>query len=104
MTEALVFRRVRAIDPGSALDAEVDVVVERGKVTRVGRGAADDLTVGDHVRVIERAGAWLLPGLVDIHAHLREPGAEGKEDVASGLRAAAAGGFVDVCAMPNTRP
>jgi dihydroorotase len=45
-----------------------------------------------------------LPGLVDLHAHLREPGAEGKEDVASGLRAAAAGGFVDVCAMPNTQP
>src|SRR5580700_8667392 len=104
MTEALVFRRVRAIDPGSALDAEVDVVVERGKVTRVGRGVADDLTVGDHVRVVEHPGAWLLPGLVDIHAHLREPGAEGKEDVASGLRAAAAGGFVDVCCMPNTRP
>jgi dihydroorotase len=104
MTEALVFRRVRAIDPASALDAEVDVVVERGKVTRVGRGVADDLTVGDHVRVVEHPGAWLLPGLIDIHAHLREPGAEGKEDVASGLRAAAAGGFVDVCCMPNTRP
>jgi len=104
MTEALVFRRVRAIDPASALDAEVDVVVERGRITRVGRGAADDMTVGDHVRVVEHAGAWLLPGLVDIHAHLREPGAEGKEDVASGLRAAAAGGFVDVCCMPNTRP
>ena len=56
------------------------------------------------MRVVERAGAWLLPGLVDLHAHLREPGAEGKEDVASGLRAAAAGGFVDVCCMPNTRP
>ena len=104
MTEALVFRHVRAIDPVSALDAEVDVVVERGKVTRVGRGVADDLTVGDHVRVVEHPGAWLLPGLVDIHAHLREPGAEGKEDVASGLRAATAGGFVDVCCMPNTRP
>ncbi len=58
----------------------------------------------DQVRVIEAAGAWLFPGLVDIHAHLREPGFEGKEDVASGLRAAAAGGFVDVCCMANTRP
>jgi dihydroorotase len=104
MTDALVFRRVRAIDPAGALDAEVDVVVEGGRVTRVGRDAAKDLAAGERVRVVERPGAWLLPGLVDLHAHLREPGSEGKEDVASGLRAAAAGGFVDVCCMPNTRP
>jgi dihydroorotase len=104
MTEALVFRRVRAIDPAGALDAEVDVVVEAGRVTRVGRDAAKDLPAGERVRVVELAGGWLLPGLVDLHAHLREPGSEGKEDVASGLRAAAAGGFTDVCCMPNTRP
>jgi dihydroorotase len=104
MTDALVFRRVRAIDPAGAIDAEVDVVVERGKITRVGRDAAADLQPGERVRVVEHPGGWLLPGLIDIHTHLREPGAEGKEDVASGLRAAAAGGFVDVCCMPNTRP
>ncbi len=103
MSDALVFRAVRALDPGSGLDAEVDVVVERGRITRVGPGAAREVT-GERVRVIERPGTWLLPGLVDIHAHLREPGNEGKENVASGLRAAAAGGFVDVCCMPNTRP
>ncbi len=103
MSDALVFRSVRAIDPGSALDAEVDVVVERGVVTRLGRDAARGVS-GERVRVVERPGAWLLPGLVDIHAHLREPGNEGKENVESGLRAAAAGGFVDVCCMPNTRP
>jgi dihydroorotase len=104
MSDALVFRRVRAIDPAASLDAEVDVVVEKGVVTRLGRDAAKDLAAGERVRVVELPGAWLLPGLVDLHAHLREPGAEGKEDVASGLRAAAAGGFVDVCCMPNTRP
>ncbi|HEY6463208.1 MAG TPA: dihydroorotase [Polyangiaceae bacterium] len=106
MTEALVFRRVRAVDPAGALDAEVDVVVEKGRISRVGKDAAKDLlsAAGDRVRVIDDTGAWLLPGLVDLHAHLREPGNEGKEDVASGLRAAAAGGFVDVCCMPNTRP
>ncbi len=104
MSDALVFRRVRAIDPASALDAEVDVVVEKGVVSRLGRDAAKDLVGSDRVRVVERPGAWLLPGLVDLHAHLREPGAEGKEDIASGLGAAAAGGFVDVCCMPNTRP
>jgi dihydroorotase len=104
MTDALVFRRVRAIDPAGTLDAEVDVVVEAGRVTRVGRDAAKDLPASDRVRVVELPGAWLLPGLVDLHAHLREPGSEGKEDIASGLRAAAAGGFTDVCCMPNTRP
>jgi dihydroorotase len=78
--------------------------VEGARVTRVGPDAASSLPLGAGVRVVERAGAWLLPGLVDLHAHLREPGAEGKEDVASGLAAAAAGGFVDVCCMPNTRP
>ena len=104
MTDTLVLRAVRAIDPGGALDAVVDVVVERGVIARVGPGAAAGIAGGDRVRVVERAGAWLLPGLVDIHAHLREPGFEGKEDIASGLRAAAAGGFVDVCCMPNTKP
>src|SRR5580692_3548435 len=104
MSDALVFRRVRCLDPAVALDAEADVVIEKGVVSRLGRDAARDFVAGDHVRVIERPGAWLLPGLVDIHAHLREPGAEGKEDVTSGLAAAASGGFVDVCCMPNTQP
>ncbi len=104
MSQTLVFRHVRAVDPAGALDAEVDVVVERGRIVRVGRDAANDLLGSERVRVVDRPDAWLLPGLVDLHAHLREPGAEGKEDIASGLRAAAAGGFVDVCCMANTRP
>jgi dihydroorotase len=107
MVETLVFRNVRTVDgavrSSSEADAKVDVVVERGRIARVGPGAGRDC-VGARVRVFEKSGAWVLPGLVDIHAHLREPGAEGKEDVASGLRAAAAGGFVDVCCMANTRP
>jgi dihydroorotase len=104
VTDLLVFRRVRAVDPAGALDAVVDVVVERGRILRIGPNAAGDAAASERARVFDRPGSWLLPGLIDLHAHLREPGAEGKEDVASGLRAAAAGGFVDVCAMPNTRP
>jgi len=103
-SDALVFRRVRAVDPALELDAEVDIVVERGQISRLGRDAASGFAPGPRVRFIERDGAWVLPGLVDMHAHVREPGAEGKEDVESSLRAAAAGGFVDVCCMPNTRP
>jgi dihydroorotase len=105
MQDVLVFRRVRAIDPSRSLDAEVDVVVENRLITRVGPRAADNLLApNDRIRVFEVPGSLLLPGLVDMHAHLREPGQEYKEDIASGLAAAAAGGFTDVCAMPNTRP
>jgi dihydroorotase len=107
LSEVIVLRRARAVDPSRGLDAEIDVVVERGHVTRAGKDAGAELASLPHtgrVRVIEAAGKLLLPGLLDLHAHLREPGQEYKEDVASGLRAAAAGGFTDVCAMPNTRP
>jgi dihydroorotase len=104
MIDVIAFRHARAIDPACALDAQVDVVVEGGRIARLGPDAARTLPASDRVRFIDAAGRWLLPGFVDLHAHLREPGFEGKEDVASGLRAAAAGGYVDVCCMPNTRP
>ena len=102
MADVLVFRRVRALDPASRLDAEVDVVVEGRSITRIGRDAAKGLLPSERVRVVEAPPqALLLPGLVDLHAHLREPGNESKEDLKSGLAAAAAGGFTDVCVMPN---
>jgi dihydroorotase len=104
--DVIVFRGVHAFDPGAALDAVIDVVVENGKITRAGRDAAADLVQekNPRIRVIDGKGRWLFPGFVDLHAHLREPGNESKEDIKSGLAAAAAGGFVDVCVMPNTRP
>lgn len=109
MQDVLVFRRVRAVDPSRQLDTEIDVVVEKNLISRAGPRAAESLLSDASIpkgrlRVFEVPGALLLPGLVDIHAHLREPGQEYKEDIASGLAAAAAGGFSDVCAMPNTRP
>jgi len=102
--DALVFRRVRAVDPGRGLDARVDVVVEGSRITRIGPDAGESIATSERVRVVEAPSAWLLPGLIDLHVHLREPGEEYKEDLSTGLRAAAAGGFVDVCAMPNTSP
>lgn len=107
MSDVLVFRRVRAVDPARGLDAEIDVVIEKKLITRAGPRAADELlkTIAkDRVRVFDVPGALLLPGLVDLHSHVREPGQTHKEDVASGLAAAAAGGFTDICAMPNTVP
>lgn len=101
----LVFTGVRAIDPARDLDGVVDVVVERGVITRVGAGAAtEEIRAAEGARVIEGRGRLLVPAFVDLHAHLREPGHEYKEDIRSGLAAAAAGGFAHVCAMPNTKP
>jgi dihydroorotase len=91
------------IDPSRGLDETADVVVEAGRITRVGRDAGAGLS-GEKVRVVDAKGLWVVPGFIDLHAHFREPGFEYKEDIASGLRAAAAGGFTSVCAMPNTKP
>jgi dihydroorotase len=103
--ELLVITGVRALDPARGLDAVVDLVVEGGSITRLGAGAAtEEIRRTSLSRVIQGRGLLLLPAFVDLHAHLREPGHEYKEDIRSGLAAAAAGGFAHVCAMPNTRP
>lgn len=96
---ALMLRNARCVDPQVGLDEVCDVLVRDGRVVEVGHGL--DLPKG-----IERdlSGKVLVPGLVDMHVHLRDPGLEQKEDIASGTRAAAHGGFTAVCAMPNTRP
>ncbi|MBX3270090.1 MAG: dihydroorotase [Sandaracinaceae bacterium] len=93
----------RVIDPASGRDEVADVVLEDGRVRAVGprAGAAFE---GERVERLDCAGRWVVPGLIDLHVHLREPGQEYKEDIASGLAAAAAGGFTTVCAMPNTKP
>lgn len=104
MTAFLVFRNVRAVDPARGLDQSCDVVVEQGRIVRVGVGAAQDAAGSPAARVIDSQGFWLLPAFVDLHAHFREPGHEYKEDIASGLASAAAGGYAHVCVMPNTSP
>src|SRR5947208_9563083 len=98
----LCLRGGRVIDPGRGVDAEADVILKDGVVARQGKGIAGGLS-GD-VRIIDVRGKWVLPGFIDLHTHLREPGHEYKEDIVSGARAAAAGGFTSVCCMPNTNP
>lgn len=100
----LVLKNGRVIDPARGLDEVCDVVIENDRVLRVGKGAAASLDVQRDGRVIDCAGKWILPGMVDIHTHMREPGFEYKEDLRSGTRAAAIGGFTTICAMPNTSP
>ena len=96
---ALILKGVRAIDPQVDLDSVCDVLIDDGKIAQIG----ENLSVpGAGER--DMMGKVLVPGLVDIHVHLREPGYEFKEDIHSGTRAAAHGGFTAVCAMPNTLP
>jgi len=92
------------VDPARSLDQVLDVVVERGTVKHVGVAAGDAYMSAEGARIVDGAGRWLLPAFVDLHSHLREPGQEYKEDVFSGLDAAAAGGYAHVCVMANTKP
>src|SRR5919197_799760 len=95
------------IDPARRVATVGNMLIEDGKVSRVIDLA--DLTMeheplADDVEVINARGAVIAPGFVDLHVHLREPGAEHKETIASGTQAAARGGFTTLCVMPNTNP
>ncbi len=99
MPQALLIRGGRVIDPSARLDARVDVLVENGRIAQVGEGLK-----AKGAEVFDAAGCVVTPGFIDLHTHLREPGREDKETIATGALAAAAGGFTAVCAMPNTVP
>ncbi|HET6347338.1 MAG TPA: amidohydrolase family protein, partial [Myxococcota bacterium] len=98
----VIVRNGRLLDPGSGTDRFTDVRVVDGKVAEIADAGALAGEVADVA--IDATDRWVLPGLVDVHVHLREPGEEYKEDIASGSAAAAAGGFTSIVAMPNTRP
>ena len=96
----LILKGGRVIDPANGRDGAFDVLVDGGRIARIGK----DLPVGG-AEVFEVRPGWLVvPGLIDIHVHLREPGQEHKETVATGTAAAVAGGFTAVACMPNTDP
>jgi dihydroorotase len=95
----MILKGGRVIDPARKVDAVLDVLIADGTVVEVGkkvnpRGA----------EVLDMKGLLVCPGFIDLHTHLREPGREDKETIATGTRSAAAGGFTAVCAMPNTEP
>lgn len=105
----LLIKGGRVIDPGH-LDDLMDITIENGKITAIGEALGDTdsastETSPDNIdRIIDASGKIVVPGLIDMHVHLREPGHEYKETILSGSRAAAAGGFTGVCTMPNTLP
>lgn len=96
----LLLKGGRVIDPANGRDGAFDVLIEDGRIARIDRG----LPV-DGAEVFEVRPGWIVaPGLIDIHVHLREPGQEHKETVATGTASAVAGGFTSVACMPNTEP
>ena len=99
MEGSLLLRNGRLLDPESGRDGRFDILVEEGRICRVAprlEGPAD--------RVIDLSGLWIMPGAIDLHVHLREPGFEYKETILTGARAAAAGGFTSIACMANTSP
>lgn len=97
---AFLLKNAHVVDPVAGLDGVMDVALEGEKITAVGEG----LEAPADAEVVDLTGKYLVPGLVDMHVHLRDPGQEYKEDIESGTRAAAKGGFTGVCSMPNTDP
>jgi dihydroorotase len=100
----LLVRAVHVLDPRAGIDAPHDVLIRGGEIVEISPPTPPGSLPDDGVEVLDGAGRHLLPAFVDPHVHLRVPGQEHKEDVETGTRAAAAGGFCAVVAMPNTDP
>ncbi len=94
-----IFKEVRVLDPESRRDEVLDVVVEEERIVKIGKKLG-----AEKGKVIEGQGKWLVPGLIDVHVHLREPGFEYKETFITGSHSGARGGFTTIAYMPNTNP
>ena len=101
-SQAVWIKGARVIDPLNGLDEVTDILIREGNIAAVGPMTPDAAPEG--CRIIEAGGLVASPGFIDLHCHLREPGFEYKETIATGTRAAARGGFSTVCCMPNTEP
>ncbi len=100
MPDSLLIRGGRVIDPSQDIDKTADLLIKDGKVLWLGEGKPPE----DDYAVLNAEGLIVCPGFIDLHCHLRQPGYEEKETIASGTWAAARGGFTTVCCMPNTNP
>jgi dihydroorotase len=100
VSDTTLLKGGRVLDPSQVMDGTLDVLLKDGLIVSVG----DAISAPEDARTIDCTGLLVTPGLIDVHVHLREPGGEHKETIATGARSAAAGGFTAVCAMPNTDP
>lgn len=99
-----IFRNARVIDPERGIDDTLDVLVCDGRLLDINRHIDLPSDLVPYIAEVKADGMWIIPGMVDMHVHLREPGEEYKETIASGTASAVAGGFTAVACMPNTRP
>lgn len=102
----LVIKNGLVIDPAIGFGNEADIFINEGKIARVGKNGLskkDSANIPSD-KIIDASGKLVVPGLIDMHVHLREPGREDEETIITGCQAAAAGGFTSVCCMPNTTP
>lgn len=101
----LLLKGGRLVDPSRNLDEQMDLIIENGKILEMGKNLhKPGKKVTDTVNILDLKGLVVVPGLIDMHTHLREPGFEYKETIHTGSAAAAAGGFTSVACMPNTKP
>lgn len=100
----LLLKGGRVVDPSLNRDEVADLLIENGKIVKVGRDLSEASKTVPGIEVLDLRGKIVVPGLIDIHTHLREPGFEYKETIASGSAAALAGGFTSIACMPNTSP
>ena len=104
MSRSILLTGGRVIDPSQSVDEAADVLITGTKIEAIGARVRHDAAQREGLETIDCSGLVVCPGFIDVHCHLREPGREEVETIASGARAAAAGGFTAVCAMPNTDP
>jgi dihydroorotase len=97
----ILIKNGHVIDPANKVDEKLDILLSDGKIARLGKPGS---IPADGAQVVEASGKLVVPGLIDMHVHLREPGFEYKETIKTGMAAAKAGGFTSVCSMPNTNP
>ena len=95
----ILIQNGHVIDPLTGRDEVCDVLVRDGKIQKIGTALSEEAE-----QVLDASGCYVMPGLIDLHVHFRDPGLEYKETLETGARAAARGGVTTVCAMPNTRP
>ena len=104
LPKAILLKNGRIIDPANSVDKKASLLIEKGKIQAIFTPRQKSPSLPKKLLTFDLQGKWIVPGLIDMHVHLREPGEEHKETIESGTRAAAAGGFTAVACMPNTNP